>query len=60
MQHLEASAESAVVMTNAEWQQVLMILRKAPYEVVAPLIDKIISQCVQQVMQHATPARASQ
>lgn len=60
MQHLEASAESAVVMTNAEWQQVLMILRKAPYEVVAPLIDKIISQCVQQVMQNATPARASQ
>lgn len=47
---VDAAAESAVVMQNVEWQQVLGILRKAPYEQVAPLIDKIISQCVQQAI----------
>lgn len=57
---VEATAESSVVMQNIEWQQVLAILRKSPYEQVAPLIDKIISQCVRQAVQHATTDRTTQ
>jgi hypothetical protein len=47
---IDGNAESSVTMANTEWQTVLAILREAPYKVVAPLIEKIIGQCVQQAM----------
>lgn len=37
-------------MTNEEWQTTLSVLREAPYKVVAPLIEKIVGQCIQQAM----------
>ena len=51
---ISPQVESSVVMTNAEWQMVLAHLRKAPFYRVASLIDKIVTQCIQQAMpQHA-------
>jgi hypothetical protein len=55
---VDGNAMSQVGMLNHEWQVVLGILRKQPFEVVAPLIDKIISQCVQQAMQSTTQTYA--
>jgi len=54
---LDRRAEAMVSMTNDEWQVVLSVLREAPYKVVAPLIDKIVGQCIQQAMpRHADRA----
>lgn len=50
---LDPNVETSVVMTNAEWQTVLSVLREAPYKVVAPLIEKIVGQCIQQAMPKA-------
>ena len=51
---LDRMSVSTVTMTNEEWQVVLSVLREAPYKVVAPLIEKIVGQCVAQAMpQHA-------
>ena len=47
---LDRNAEATVTMTNEEWQIALAILREAPYKVVAPLIEKIIGQCISQAM----------
>jgi hypothetical protein len=46
-------ALATVQMANDEWQVVLSVLREAPYKVVAPLIEKIISQCISQSMPDA-------
>lgn len=57
MMELERNAPATVEMTNEEWQTVLAILREAPYKVVAPLIDKIVSQCITQAIpKHADTA----
>lgn len=55
MEHRQVNinADSSVVMKNGEWQQVLTVLRKGRYDRVAPLIDKIISQCMQQAYDNA-------
>ena len=47
---LDRMSASTVTMTNEEWQVTLSILREAPYKVVAPLIEKIVGQCVAQAM----------
>lgn len=43
---LDRNALSMVQMTNEEWQTTLAILREAPYKIVAPIIEKIVGQCV--------------
>lgn len=50
MEHrqVDGNADSSVTMKNVEWQQVLAVLRKGRYDRVAPMIDKIISQCIGQ------------
>ena len=54
---LDRMSTSTVTMTNEEWQATLSILREAPYKVVAPLIEKIVGQCVAQAMpRHADRA----
>ena len=58
-QTIDGNATTAVIMQNHEWQVVLSVLRKAPYDVVAPLIEKIVGQCVQQAMSDAVPSRTS-
>jgi hypothetical protein len=36
----------AVTMTAAEWENVISVLRKAPYEQVAGAIQVIVAQCM--------------
>ena len=59
-QVVDARAESTVTMKNIEWQAVLAVLRKGRYDRVAPLIDNIIRQCVQQSVNNASQARVTQ
>lgn len=43
---MDRNKECPVTMSAEEWNVVLSVLREAPYKVVAPLIERIISQCV--------------
>jgi hypothetical protein len=48
---IDRSLPIAVTLTAEQWQMVMQVLSKAPYEVVAQLIGAIQQQC----MRHAEP-----
>ena len=45
-QGIDPSAPLAVTMTAQEWERVLQILGDAPFKQVSPLIQAIVSQCM--------------
>jgi hypothetical protein len=45
---LDRNSMSVVRMTNEEWQTTLAVLREGPYKVVAQIIEKIVTQCMNQ------------
>ena len=45
-QRIEGNTPLSVTMTAAEWENVLSVLRKAPYEQVVAAIQAIIGQCM--------------
>lgn len=45
-QRIEGNTPLSVTMTAAEWENVLSVLRKAPFEVVAHAIQVIVGQCM--------------
>jgi hypothetical protein len=45
-QPIEPNMPLNVVMTAAEWENVINVLRKAPYEQVANAIQAIVGQCM--------------
>lgn len=45
-QQIEANLPLSVTMPAAEWERVLQILSKAPYEQVVGAIQTIVAQCM--------------
>ena len=45
-QRIEGNTPLSVTLQAAEWEAVLSVLRKAPYELVAGPIQGIIAQCM--------------
>lgn len=45
-QRIEGNTPLSVTMTAAEWEGVLAVLRKAPFEQVAAPIQAIVGQCM--------------
>jgi len=44
-QRIEPNTPLSVTMTAAEWEAVIAVLRKAPYESVVGAIQAIVGQC---------------
>lgn len=45
-QRIEGNTPLSVTMTAAEWEGVLSVLRRAPYEQVVGAIQAIVGQCM--------------
>jgi len=45
-QRIEPNTPLSVTMTAAEWEGVIAVLRKAPYETVVAAIQAIVGQCM--------------
>jgi hypothetical protein len=45
-QRIDPETPLSVTMPAREWERVLQVLHKAPYEVVAQAINAIVGQCV--------------
>jgi hypothetical protein len=45
-QAIEGNTPLTVTMSAAQWERVLQVLGKAPYEQVAPMIQAITAQCM--------------
>ena len=45
-QPIEPSTPLSVTMTAAEWENVIAVLRKSPYEQVVGAIQAIVGQCM--------------
>ncbi len=45
-QRIEPNTPLSVTMTAAEWEGVIAVLRKAPYENVVGAIQAIVGQCM--------------
>lgn len=45
-QRIEGNTPLSVTMTAAEWENVIGVLRKAPYEQVVGAIQAIVGQCM--------------
>lgn len=46
MEPIDRNKPCTVTLSAEEWQNTLAVLRKAPYEVVAGIIEQIIVQCL--------------
>lgn len=45
-QRIEGNTPLSVTMTAQEWEGILSVLRKAPYEQVVGMIQAIVAQCM--------------
>ena len=45
-QRIDGSTPLSVTMTAAEWENVLAVLRKAPFEQVVQAVQAIVGQCM--------------